>query len=445
MKFYNYLNEDLHTDYLETSACVGIYMDNSTIKKIDSFVSNGIDSEDIKKSILNILNTNQDWNPAGKKEVIKSLDDTNKYLEILGLIKGMHNFVKDIVTFNQKHLIHDKINDYYKLEKKYLGASKQNKANTADCLISNVSLKELFDTIKRIPVKDDNQNYVEFENGVKYYQLSLKKGKHLAQLGKVTKKLKTLGFDTSAKLNEGKITDFIKNVSSKLYSKIKQTLSGLKKKFNSLFKSKIEKQDIDEILNWYGLKEKKMSDVSLAKTIYENPDLILGKINEKIELLRKSGISLKHEKLTRISNKKYPETSYKLVSNYKTVKLLNDLSGIEDFNRVIREIIADMFFGNTKLPLFKVYGSFDNTQSYEYLGRIDHFIEGSFDNKVETVAVKIVNQNSYYTITVYMLETVDEKGKHYVVLRTGTNSSSKFTFIVEGTKIVTIPLEENIV
>ncbi|MFW6377627.1 MAG: hypothetical protein ACOCZ5_03170 [bacterium] len=53
---------------------------------------------------------------------------------------------------------------------------------------------------------------------------------------------------------------------------------------------------------------------------------------------------------------------------------------------------------------------------------------------VETFGVKISpTKNSYYTITIMMLEKVDSKGKHYVQFRTGTNSSSRFTFIVEGT------------
>jgi hypothetical protein len=43
-----------------------------------------------------------------------------------------------------------------------------------------------------------------------------------------------------------------------------------------------------------------------------------------------------------------------------------------------------------------------------------------------------------------MLENIDEENKYYIKFRTGTNSSSKFTFIMEGTNIVKLKLNEQL-
>ena len=65
---------------------------------------------------------------------------------------------------------------------------------------------------------------------------------------------------------------------------------------------------------------------------------------------------------------------------------------------------------------------------------------------VEVFGVKIspAKKQDYYTITVTMLEKVDSEGKHYVMFRTGTNSSSRFTFILEGTQIKVIDMNEKL-
>lgn len=65
---------------------------------------------------------------------------------------------------------------------------------------------------------------------------------------------------------------------------------------------------------------------------------------------------------------------------------------------------------------------------------------------IEVFGVKIspAKKQDYYTITVAMLEKVDNEGKHYVIFRTGTNSSSHFTFILEGTKIEVIGMDKKL-
>ena len=46
---------------------------------------------------------------------------------------------------------------------------------------------------------------------------------------------------------------------------------------------------------------------------------------------------------------------------------------------------------------------------------------------------------------VAMLEHMDEEGKTYVLLRTGTNTASRFSFILEGIKRSDpIPLDQSV-
>ncbi len=80
------------------------------------------------------------------------------------------------------------------------------------------------------------------------------------------------------------------------------------------------------------------------------------------------------------------------------------------------------------------------------MGTVERFVSEEMPTGMEVFGIKIApaKKADYYTITVCKLEKVDNEGKHYVVFRTGTNSSSKFTFILEGTKIAFLEMNENL-
>jgi hypothetical protein len=61
-KFFNYLNEDLKTDYLETSACIGSVISSSVMNKIDQYIQNKNNEliPDITNEINSILSKNYD-------------------------------------------------------------------------------------------------------------------------------------------------------------------------------------------------------------------------------------------------------------------------------------------------------------------------------------------------------------------------------------------------
>lgn len=133
------------------------------------------------------------------------------FVEVVSLVKGMSNFIEDItssVITSNVQFVHNGIDDYYEVEKEVFGELKGTKANTADCLIANTSPKQVFESLRNSPYSvNEDDGYVSFEDGIKFFQVSLKKGRDQAQLGKVTKKLKSMGFDVSptSELTEAKV------------------------------------------------------------------------------------------------------------------------------------------------------------------------------------------------------------------------------------------------
>lgn len=457
MRFYNFINENKHTDYLETAACLGVVASSSLLKKIDKFFDSGDGYDDISDEINSLLDKNLDWVPVGKDLVKESINDPGKFAEVCGLIKGMGNFISDIVSreISNPVFIHNKINDYYKIEQEVFGEIKS-KANTADCIVTNTSPDNLFKSMRNSKYSiDESKGMIEFDNGTKMFQVSLKKAKKEAQLGKVTQQLRNMGFDVSptSGLYESKILNWFKNVSNKVWNKFSKLIQNITKpilkRTMKKFSSGISKRYLSDIFNIVNEGKMNISTKELVDTIMKNPNDLLIRINSLIDsLLSKQNefIHMNVKKLNRVNNPRNPETAFKLAANYKTLKVLNELVGdVESINTSIKSLISDMLFGATKLPLWKVYGDFGSGVSYEYLGTIERFISESVPTGVESMGVKISPQKGgFYTVTISMIEKIDEEGKHYIMFRTGTNSSSRFTFIVEGTQEKTINHNEKL-
>ncbi|MFW6377628.1 MAG: hypothetical protein ACOCZ5_03175 [bacterium] len=137
---------------------------------------------------------------------------------------------------------------------------------------------------------------------------------------------------------------------------VQNILGPIVKRIKKRFNEGITKRDISEISNIV-LNEAKMSDSTkeLANSILSNPNNLLNKINNNInELYKKRGqdVYLNIDKFNDVKNTKDTGTAFKLVSNYKTVKLLNDiLDDVEGIGNSIKSLLSDMLFGGTKLPL----------------------------------------------------------------------------------------------
>lgn len=488
MKLNGYLLlEDERTDFLETCSCIGIVASNGLVKKIDKvFKKEDANIGPILDQIKDILNRDYDWIPRGAKQ-IKALkankpDDFGLIVDLFALIRGMNAFMNEVgkkIVGNSPKFVHNKIDDYYKVEKEILGEIPGAKANTADCIVTNVKPDKLFDAIRKGPIEPDkNLQYIK-AGSAKYIQVSLKKSEKGAQLGKITNFLKTnLGFGgdteqavqaiTSGQeldknqemilegiLGEG-ILDTIKNIASSVWNKftdiVNKLTDKLKKKYISIFKKPPNKKYVDDFFKEVGINEEIMTEGKITAStqkivdeISKNPSAAILAVNKQLKRLKQLAgteetTPITIEQLSPV--KKFPAGKestevFSLISNYLTVRTLMDMfEDSKDISKTVRRLIAEMLFGGTKLPLWKVYGDYGNGHAYTYLGTIDTFVKSKPRKRnivVEVMGVRATPTDQHYTIMIMMLDDVSKEGKSYVNFRTGTNSSSRISFVFEGT------------
>jgi hypothetical protein len=489
------LNEDKRTDFLETASMIGIVCSDSDAKKANEILANAKNIKEIDymkalELLKSYLNKSYDWNPGGKEQ-IKSLKkhQVEEIVDLFALVSGMNEFMQKIgrrIVGNKPNFIHNQIDTYYKIEKQVLGEIPGAKANTADCIISTVSADATLEALKKGKVEPDSKlEYITLAGGVKIIQVSLKKSEKGAQLGKITNFLKrNLEFgddvDVAVKtlteendtcairlldtgfISEG-IWDRIKNMAIDIWNKVTAAIKSAMKSFNSkwlkIFTSKTPPQEyVRDFFVEIGASEsesirmsKELNEGSITAptqavidTISQNPSMAITAVNKQVKKLENSvgtneTIALISETLKPLKKfKSKPSTAvFTLISNYLTVRTLVDMVNNEkSVAETVNRLIAEMLFGGTKLPLWKVYGNYGSGHSYAYLGTIDTFLKDNKSKpKVEILGVKIKPQADFYTISILMLEGVYNDGKKYYNLRTGTNSSSRISFIFEGTGI----------
>jgi hypothetical protein len=214
-------------------------------------------------------------------------------------------------------------------------------------------------------------------------------------------------------------------------------------------------KEVDEVAKIIGLNESFINEGDIkAKTqvvidkIKTNPHPLITAINR--ELKEASNIASSNDlidsiwdKITKQSGNIQTNEAFALIANYSGSKTISNMT--RDSSKLaesVRRLVAEMLFGGTKLPLWKVYGDFGKGDSYEYLGTIETFVKDLPEVKIPVFGWRASpsETKNNYVFKVLMLEGVEEEGKKYVELRVGTNSSSKITFNIEGTRIVG-PLE----
>jgi len=289
-------------------------------------------------------------------------------------------------------------------------------------------------------------------------------------------------------LLEGKLFDKIKKVGKKVWDKatafISKMMGPLFKKMKSIFKKNVTKSDIADIADIVGysgkITESVVSDfqefgivlnekasrkasnfskptMELLKAIYLGKDKILKEINRKILEITTTTIPgvvtligsdlINNYDWNNIQVKKVGNTIefldydnftplFATVGNNATLKTLAALlKDSEKLSDNIQTLVAEMFFGGTKLSLWKVFGDYTASgNSWQHLGTIDTFKEEKrTDQVIEIFGFRISSiKNSHYTFRIAMLEGMHEGQKEYVILRTGTNSGLNFSYIIEG-------------
>ena len=187
-------------DSIETAQCLGLYFDaDSALKKIGK--SGGTPSssviDSIKKGITTAFQNGEDWNGGGVGKITSKLDKISlgDMTQILGLAAGMQRFWESVgkPAIGTAHIIHSKINDYYSAEEGNPSVEvRGSKANAADCIISNVDSTVLISLMKTGKVSYDNKSICYVKDmktdqiAAKFLQVSLKKARGGAQLGKIT-------------------------------------------------------------------------------------------------------------------------------------------------------------------------------------------------------------------------------------------------------------------
>ena len=111
------------------------------------------------------------------------------------------------------------------------------------------------------------------------------------------------------------------------------------------------------------------------------------------------------------------------------------------------DLEREIYFGKTHLPLFKVYGATTSTDTSTTtrLGTAKEFvkderkkIEGAgFKWPVMGIRYTKEKTGKYYTIEATLLTGADERANEpaYTACRMGTNTSKRYSFVIEGTHI----------
>ncbi len=333
------------------------------------------------------------------------------------------------------------------------------------------------------------------DKSITFFQVSLKASKK-AQLGKISRPIqKLLGLSSPSeygreivkftggnppeskaigrkkKVNEGFVSDFwtyVKSVTSSVWEKIKQTAKSLTGQVNnkiySFMHGPVEQSYFHDVLDLYGkkvLREAKGQFTksssgkaleplvqSVVNAIVENPAKIMSYINKNMDeaqaAAKGTNIVFMKEKIKPVN--KFPEERKQgdiisicltLVANLALSRMVRAMaSNAAKVEQGVAKLMADMLFGSTIMPLWKVYGvtkGMDTT--YMYLKTHEVYEKQMPEISVEPFGFSghpVPPYNCYYTFKALMLEAVDERGKIYIYLRTGTNSSSKLSSVAEG-------------
>jgi hypothetical protein len=489
--FNHYKNKDginWGTPQMETAACIGLFLNG---EKMAKEVADGKNVQAWKDKVIRVLEKTEDWFDKGKDEILNNMENISvgDLNSLAAFVSGMHTFKKEIIPFKTLHIIHGSIGQYYGAERENQSVE-GNKDNTADVVVSDSSAKITIAAMGSKKAKYSKKTGQITVGDVKLFQVSLKKSLTGAQLGKITKNVldrygisSDVLFNTvieSNDINEG-FMSWIKDVGNKVLDVFQQLYSKFKKMFlkvtNTLLSpsswqkqaQKDEKEfqeltgieglsecfmisDNEMVLNESLLVEKKGDISDKLKNIKKiNKEKLLKKVNTRLGKVKKTFksdtlIFKKDGDLKKLPTK--PDDIFKLFSNYVSMQVVIDVMGGGDYNnkKLVKEIIdlqREMYFGRTELPLWKVYGasSVGDTSTYSYLSTGKEFV----NKKIKRLTGKAIilcgfraNLNSskvYYTMQCSFVLGIDDDGTpNYNLLRTGTNSAGKYSFVVEGTK-----------
>lgn len=476
------------TETMETAACMGLYVNGVSILKELDTAKNEDDLSKVTKSIKNrfikALGMSGDY--AKPNEILSKLDTMplGDYFMIAQLMAGMTKFMDAVPPFKTPHLIHKNIKGYYSATERSELVDGV-KDNTADCVVCNVPGSELISKLNDgLPVEYDKKGVCTIKGtNIKFLQVSLKKGKGAAQLGKIygflkdkyglldSDDVKKLALE-SVQLDEGlrdflnKGVTFIKSLGSKLLEKISKLanfLGGFLKKIEKGLKKspKSEIKKLEKELFKAGLHEGILNEAKKPKLwdsfeeIGSNQkvlDKLLSNVDIQMSSLLKSSMSNPafyfkgYQKLSLTAPVK-KDVVAKLLTNFQSAivlkSILGDLSAdAKSLYSQMVELEKEMVYGKTTLPLYKVFGldKSGGGTAYEQYPGSETFIQNKLDKDLSDTIVFYLRANSqggaYFTISAYGLSGINEAtgDLKYSQFRMGTNSTGRYSYNFEGTK-----------
>lgn len=479
-------NKSANTEFLEKAQIVGLTQyKNTTLKTlIDTYFSpENNNKNDVYDDILKHLNSLSD--------VSYILPNDKQQAQFVRLINGairamQYPILRGIVDTNGLHTViyGDALNTFKNAEHLYLKNTEKEhynytKISTVDVILSNVDVNTILKECETHGWKNNpeaqKKGYIHIGNA-KFILFNLKDATR-ASLGKLTTSLQTFDsiksseiidlFGNKRELTEGILSfisagyKFAKDALNVVFTKILTFTSNIISPFKSTIKSfggdLKTNPHILQFINTIpinGIQSEGTMNVTLKNkiaAIITDQSLFVGYVNglkEEMErCIRELSPNIRGKFDSNISGLTLDENSnttdlelfvLRLSANGCTFdKIIKATHELNKFKTLMGRISADVSFGTTEFPMWKVYGGDNNAKTFfEFMGSRDSIESDKFNNNelmsdLEILGVSCKNQKTYYTVDLYMLyniETIDTEGKttlrrYYYVVRTGSESS----------------------
>ena len=435
------------------------------------------------KTLLNGLTINGDFKirefiDGWKKFVTLCYADLDLRSDMILLVNGSY-FYKDTVKLKNPYVIWTDIKTYYTKLKTKEGITGDVKENTADCVLIDGNKDALYKVLEgKKPIKSNEKTGMLSCGGINWYQISLKKVKGGAKLGKITSLIKGMYDIEQSNIEASGLETIYKEleleqINIEFHQILQEGLfsDGLAK-FKDLGKATLNafKAAVVKIKKWSGDLFKNMTKLLKQETKKEDRfmrSLMRGKLNEKKATAAEVMTAIVNDKGPRGGNLKYVKhvedtfgkvksvnndavktniienkgievnkTSIAfLASNVISFGILNKITADVTKNGidVINTMNASMQMGDTKLPVVKVYGKKDGV-SVDILtvGTISQTDPALTNKDIKLCMLSIKPEKKYYVINMYIFAELKNDEPHYHKISFKKHGESSLTFDIEG-------------
>ena len=473
---------------LETAACLGLYddFDDMFNKLLDEDTPPEYEKECVER-IMKALSKSPDFDSKGVAEIKGQLEkgaSPADVIETVRLAAGTTRFMSQIKGGSKfKHICHDSIKDYYAAEESNEKIQKSgSKDATPDAVFMTQDVSTFLRAMASNEVTYNDKTGICEVDGIQFILASLKKAQGQAQLGKIYSGLKARYGLADTKdlmaiaIAEGWFSDKFKALGAKakevtvsmvgkakeLYNKVKGRIG----QYNTTLKNKIgdfinknQQKHFDQLMKKSGIPLKEARGPSIIDQIdawtADDCATVLTHIEDDVKALNQTGS--KNDYVVVVDEGKVDtkgmtlDDKCKLFVNYQSTQTLlammnqKALSSPKNLAAEIIDLLKEMYFGKTDLPVFKVFGAKgESDTTWEYLKSASEFKQEKLDKilekKPQMIGVKIDAKRTkkYYSMTSHFIMDVDgDTGQlKYTQNRMGTNHQDSIQYAFEGYKVI---------